>query len=163
DHGADPNAKDRNQGETPLMFAAGYGRADAVKALVARGADLNATSLVPTRLQPARGANPQQNGQQNGQQDQQQNAQRGQRGQRGGQQGQQAADNTQSAQNPQAVQNAQNANRGRAAGGRGGSTVLALGGLNALQFAARDGYRTTVETLVQAGADVNELTASDKM
>jgi len=135
DHGADPNLKDVNQGQTALMFAAGYGRTDAIKVLAARGADLNALSLVPTRLQAARGNRGDGNQQANQQQNQQQNQQ--------GQQGQ------------------QNANRRAARGG--GNTALALGGLNALQFAAREGHRATVEALVQAGADVNQLTASDKM
>jgi len=133
DHGADPNLKDVNQGQTALMFAAGFGRTDAVKVLAARGADLSALSLVPTRLQAARGNRGDGNQQANQQQANQQQNQQGQ----------------------------QNANR--RAGRGGGATPLALGGLNALQFAARDGHRATVEALVQAGADVNQLTASDKM
>lgn len=40
---------------------------------------------------------------------------------------------------------------------------LALGGMTALQFAARDGQMSAVQTLVAAGADVNLPTASDEM
>jgi uncharacterized protein len=57
--------------------------------------------------------------------------------------------------------NAQAAQAGRR-GGRG-NAPLALGGLTALQFAARDGHRATVEALVESGADVNVVAASDKM
>jgi ankyrin repeat protein len=51
----------------------------------------------------------------------------------------------------------QNARGGRGAG------VLALGGMTALQFAARDGQMAAVQVLLSSGADVNLLTASDKM
>ena len=40
------NAKDTAKGETPLMFAAAFNRADAVKLLLARGADHKATTKV---------------------------------------------------------------------------------------------------------------------
>ena len=46
DRGADVNAADRTHGQTPLMFAAAQGRADAVKALLARRADPNAATQV---------------------------------------------------------------------------------------------------------------------
>jgi len=69
--------------------------------------------------------------------------------------------NQQNQQQNQQQQTAQAANR---RGGRGGgATALALGGMTALQFAAREGFRPAVEAMVEAGADVNVVTASDKM
>ena len=41
--------------------------------------------------------------------------------------------------------------------------ALALGGMTALQFAAREGQMATVRALVEAGADINRVTASDQM
>ena len=46
ENGSDINAKDTAKGETPLMFAAAFNRADAVKLLLARGADHKATTKV---------------------------------------------------------------------------------------------------------------------
>ena len=46
ENGADINAKDSAKGETALMFAAGFNRAEAVKLLLARGADHKATTTV---------------------------------------------------------------------------------------------------------------------
>jgi hypothetical protein len=44
--GADPNAVETTWGQTPLIFAASYGRVDVIEALVAAGADIAATSTV---------------------------------------------------------------------------------------------------------------------
>src|SRR5688572_22284515 len=46
ENGSDINARDAAKGETPLMFAAGFNRLDAVKLLLARGADHKATTKV---------------------------------------------------------------------------------------------------------------------
>ncbi len=46
DAGADVNAREPQWGQTPLMFAAGSGRTEAVKLLLARGADARATGKV---------------------------------------------------------------------------------------------------------------------
>ena len=44
--GADVNAREKAMGQTPLMFAAAFNRVDVVKLLLARGADVKATSKV---------------------------------------------------------------------------------------------------------------------
>lgn len=44
--GADPNAVETTWGQTPLIFAASYGRVEAIHSLIAAGADLAATSEV---------------------------------------------------------------------------------------------------------------------
>jgi ankyrin repeat protein len=46
EHGADPDAIESTWGQTPLMFAASYGRTGAVRALVSHGADVSVTSKV---------------------------------------------------------------------------------------------------------------------
>jgi ankyrin repeat protein len=46
ENGSDINAKDKAKGETALMFAAAFNRPDAVKLLLARGADHKATTKV---------------------------------------------------------------------------------------------------------------------
>ena len=60
---------------------------------------------------------------------------------------------------------------GAAAGGRGGrggastanrASLSAMGGNTALLYAARDGHLESVKGLVEAGADVNEVSAGDK-
>lgn len=61
---------------------------------------------------------------------------------------------------PIRAQNAENQPARR--GGRAAS-ALALGGMTPLQFAAREGHMSAVQSLIEAGADVNLLTASDKM
>src|SRR5207302_3882303 len=46
DHGADPNARDVNHGQTAVMFAAALNRGPAVKLLADRGAAMKITSKV---------------------------------------------------------------------------------------------------------------------
>src|SRR5262249_46627374 len=46
DHGADVNAREKEYGETPLMFAAANDRVLAIRTLVGRGAHLGAWSKV---------------------------------------------------------------------------------------------------------------------
>lgn len=150
-------------GTTALMLAAASGNADAVRVLLTHGANPNAkdihqgqTALMfaaalnrteAVRVLAANGADlnavslvptPLRPG---GGRPPEQNAQ------------QNADDNARNARN--AAQN--NRRGGRAA------RPLALGGLTALQFAAREGHTETVKALVEAGADVNLVSASDKM
>src|SRR5207247_9079961 len=46
DHGADVNVRDGTHGRTPLMFAAADNRLEAMKTLIAKGADLKQTTKV---------------------------------------------------------------------------------------------------------------------
>jgi ankyrin repeat protein len=46
DHGANPNAREHVRDQTALMFAANLDRADVIRLLAARGADVNASSRV---------------------------------------------------------------------------------------------------------------------
>jgi ankyrin repeat protein len=56
------------------------------------------------------------------------------------------------------------AGRGGGRGGRGGGNDLygLKGGLTALQFAAREGHADAVMALLDAGADINQVSAGDK-
>jgi ankyrin repeat protein len=131
--GVPVNAKDLYQGQTALMFAAALNRADVIKVLLERGAEINAVSLVPDPVKKNPPARA--------------NAQRSAQTQ--------PAQPTQEGEAPPPPQNAR--------GGARGGGVLALGGMTALQFAARDGQANAVRSLVEAGADINVPTASDRM
>jgi ankyrin repeat protein len=148
-------------GTTPLMVAAASGKTDAVKVLLNSGIDVNAKDIFQgqtalmfaaalnradvIKLLVDRGADV------NAvslvpdpvKRNPPARAQNGQRGQAPRQEGDPPPQNA-------------------ARGGRGGG-VLALGGMTALQFAARDGQMAAVQVLVAARADINRLTASDKM
>jgi ankyrin repeat protein len=52
-HGANPNARERTRGQTPLMWAASENNAAAVRALLEVGADVNARSNGPAALPAA--------------------------------------------------------------------------------------------------------------
>jgi ankyrin repeat protein len=166
DDGADLNAKENAKGETPLMFAAAYGRSDVIRVLAAGGADLKATTKVVdlsafTKEEQERFAQFQQ-------------AAAGQAA--GGANGRGAG-----AGGPEAAQNAAAGAGGRQGGpggGRGGfagqtggvdrqylynELVGTQGGFAPLHFAARQGHVQAVNALLDAGADINQLTAGDKV
>jgi ankyrin repeat protein len=148
DGGANVNAKEPVRGLTPAMFAAASNRAAVIALLAASGADLKATSKVtdlaalskdPAALRDITFGNPSPPGEPPA----------------GGRNG----------PAPQAA-------GGR--GGRGGGTagvdrnyqlnelVAAQGGLTPLLLAAREGHSESVRALLDAGADVNQVSAGDK-
>jgi len=125
-------------GQTALMFAAAGGRAEAVKALLARGAKVNLTSRVvdlSTVEVPE----------------------------------EVLQDQARQEQRPQAAQAAPAPARQQPSGIAGvtrpykyNELIGKHGGLSALHFAARQGNEGTARALVEAGADVNALTAGDR-
>ena len=148
DGGANVNAKEPVRGLTPAMFAAASNRAAVIALLAANGADLKATSKVtdlaalskdPAALRDITFGNPAPPGEPPA----------------GGRNGP-----------------APQAQGGR--GGRGGGTagvdrnyqlnelVSAQGGLTPLLLAAREGHIDSVRALLDAGADVNQVSAGDK-
>ncbi len=161
--GADVNARERFFGETALMFAAAYGRTEVVKLLAARGADLGAaTKVVDVSKLTLEGED-------GGQQQQQQQAQAAGGGQSAGsQRGAEAG-------RPAGQTGA--ASGGRASAGerprrpqvpgldrqyRYNELVGKTGGFAPIHFAARQGHLDAVQALVEAGADVNQLTGGDR-
>ena len=141
DHKADVNAKETLRGTTALMWAAEQGHSDAVKALVARGADLGAATEWDTRNSRLNIAPTVQ--------------QRAQSAQGAGGLGGFARART----------------RRAAAGGAAspddfddfaalfrGPQIKDGGGLTPLVYAAREGCLECARALVEAGADVNQVT-----
>ena len=141
DHKADVNTKESLRGTTALMWAAEQGHSDAVKALVARGADLGAATEWDTRNSRLNIAPTVQ--------------QRAQSAQGAGGLGGFARARTRRA-----------AARGAAshddfddfAAFFRGPQIKDGGGLTPLVYAAREGCLECARALVEAGADVNQVT-----
>jgi ankyrin repeat protein len=156
DNGADVNAKDGVRSQTPLMYAAAANRAPVIELLASKGADLTATSkvtdlsglsregmgfggnpLVPGAAAPgqAAGAPPPP-------------------GPPGGPQplpGPPGAAGARRGPQPGIDRNYQL-----------NELIGAHGGLTPLLYAVRQGYAESVDALVKAGADVNQISAGDK-
>jgi len=132
ENGADINAKDGAKGETPLMFAAAFNRADAVKLLLARGADAKATTKVVDLFALTA---PEEEAMAQG---------------AGGN-----APARPAANRPVDV-------AGATRGYRYNELISSQGGLTALMFATRQGFVDTAKTLIDGGADINQLSAGDQ-
>ena len=149
DHGAEVNAKEKLRGTTALMWAAAQSHPAAIQVLIERGADIAARSnavskgrtayLAPTAVDRRRSAGTE--------------AITGGTEQFAGQ-GQRAGRGPRSAAAAAAVAvDAQDQSGAAAADPR-----LDGGGLTPLVFAARQGDLESVKVLVEAGADVNQVT-----
>jgi ankyrin repeat protein len=134
--GADINARDKPNDETALMFAAAYDRIDVVRLLVSRGANLGLTAKVIDR-----GTGPPAPGDLALQQ-----------ASRGGGRSQNAAAGARPANDVPGVTRPYSYNE----------LIGKVGGLTALHFAARQGSAGSVRALVEAGADVNQVSPADK-
>ena len=132
ENGSEINAKDTAKGETALMFAAAFNRADAVRLLLARGADHRATTKIVDLFALTA---PEEEAMQ--------------RGTGGNSTRPQAA--------PARVDIA-----GATRGYRYNELISSQGGMTALQFAARQGFTDVVTALIDGGADINQLNAGDK-
>jgi ankyrin repeat protein len=156
DRGAAVNVREPQWGQTPLMFAAASGRATVVKLLLARGADAKATGKVVDISARNR-------------EDAAESRQRNARV---------AAIQKELAAKKAASQavslSAPSAPRAATGGNRGADSqeepeplgyadlVGAHGGLTALLLAAREGLDETAFALLDAGADINQVSASDR-
>jgi ankyrin repeat protein len=180
DHGADINATESLRGHTALIFAAASNRAAVIELLTSRGADVTAAtkvidlgSLTRERLQffgnppppPREGqaAAPAQGQQAATAPSPEPGQARPQQGAAAKESGQQAPAAPQPAASgrPAAPQR-----RSQIAGidrqYQLNELVSAQGGLTPLLFAARDGYMESVEALLEAGADVNQVSEGDQ-
>ncbi len=152
DQGADVNLREPQWGQTPLMFAAGSGRTEAVKVLLARGADARATGKVVDLSARNR---------EDGAESRKRNA------------GVAAIQRQLAASKAAVAVGAPVPAAGRARGDLQESgnepeplgyadLVGAHGGLTALLLAAREGFENTALALVDGGADINQMSASDR-
>jgi len=167
--GADANAKESSMQQTPLMFAAAANRVEAMNALLKHGADVKvATKVVDLfefsreieaesrRFQQQGGPGPSQ--------------QPGTPGQSAGQSGQQVEEQRPAAPAPAAAQGQPSAAPAAARAQPRRPQVPGVdrqylynelvghtGGLAPIHFAARQGHLESVKTLLDAGADINQL------
>src|SRR2546425_5407632 len=153
DNGADVNVREPQWGQTPLMFAAASGRTEVVKVLLARGGDVRATAKVVDISARNR-------------EDSAESRERNAR--------------VAAIQKQLAAARAAAAPAGspgaRPARGRGGNAdsggepeplgyadlVGSQGGLTALLLAVREGLQETAFALLDGGADINQVSASDR-
>jgi uncharacterized protein len=164
EHGADVNAKESVRGLTPVMFAAASDRTAIVELLAGRGADLSATTKTIDLNAIGRGsaafagilfgnpAPPPPSGGEGGP------SGRGGRQGRGGPevpavpQAQQQGRFNPQAQGKAGIERQYQLNE----------LVFSQGGMTPLLLAARQGYIETATALLDAGADVNQVSAGDK-
>jgi len=154
DHGAAINAKETVHGQTALMFAAALNRDAVVRLLMARGADANVATAI-RKLEKVRF-------------DQDGNIVEDRPAAKG------AATNAAEEANPQAdldalahslgfksseYRLAKPRSRAGDVAARGPRKIGAdfMGGMTALLYAAREGHQRAAHALVEAGADVNEV------
>jgi ankyrin repeat protein len=174
DQGAGINVKDATHGRTPLIFAASKDRVDAMKLLVARGADVQATTTVIDYVERSKTDSADRSAATAAARGSGGGAGAG-GGRAGGGRGGGAGANAAAAaaananydpNDPDlAAQAAASGRGGRGAGGgRGPSDIEIIGkqgGLTALHYAARDGYSDAVAMLLDAKTDVNTRSAGD--
>ncbi len=182
DRGAKINVRESAWGQTPLMWAAAYNRVNAIDVLIKRGAELDAVSKVedvPARERADRSLQQARNRRVAALRGADQPARQG--GAAPGQQRGGGASRVGAAQGEApgagrgaAVAGAAAEPGGRAGGGRGagadttGTRALSYadlvgnkGGLTALLFAAREGNLESAVALLDAGADLNQVSTGD--
>jgi uncharacterized protein len=182
EHGGDPNATETARGQTALMFATNYNRVDAMKVLIEKGADLGVATKV---VDLAALTSPDEEAFRQFQQQQQQQAAPGGPPSAGAPArpdvpaaapGAPQGGGQQAAAGPGGPQGGPGGSRGAGAaqGNRGpdvpgvtrqfrfNELVSTHGGLTPLLFATRQGHLEAVKTLLDAGADINQVNPGDK-
>jgi ankyrin repeat protein len=143
ERGANVNAKENARGETALTFAAAYGRADVIRVLTAHGAETMVTTKVVDLATFAK------------EEQERFAAERGGNGGRGGRGGAPEGQGRGAPQAPQIPGVTRQYNYTELVG--------YWGGLSPLHLAARQGQIESVKALLDAGADVNQRSAGDKV
>jgi len=162
DHGAEVDARESQWGQTPLMFAAASDRVEVVKLLVESGADLTITAKVvniPEREAEDRADRARQNSLlaalQSGQQQAEAPSRESQTAQR------QTTSPGEQPGAPTSTPQARYLSNEEIDPLSYADLVGTHGGLTALLLAAREGHISTIRTLLEKGADINELGAGD--
>lgn len=155
DRGADVNVREPQWGQTPLMFAAGAGRTEVVKVLLARGADARAAGKVVDLSARNR---------QDGAESRERNARVA------------AIQKELAAARAKTASSVSSGSPPAMRGGRRGGDldsggepeplgyadlVGTHGGLTALLLATREGFEEAAFALIDGGADINQVSASD--
>jgi ankyrin repeat protein len=174
-HGADVNAKDGTHGRTPLVFAASQNRLDAMRVLIAKGADIRQATNVIDYMQRA--------SQDNAARQTRDRAVTATTGRAsGGNDGGGLFNDPPAGGRQTAAAGRRGARAGAPGGGRGGgrgagaapsgaNAIRALssneqigrqGGFTALHYAAREGFSDATMLLLDAGMDVNAPSAGDR-
>lgn len=160
EYGAAPSAVDPQRGQTALMFAAGENRADVIKLLIAHGADVKAATAVVKLERPKvdEDGNPLSDANQGGG-----GGARGGRG-RGNGRGAQAKQGQviDGKDGKEVTAEGRSGRRGGQGGSARGASATAMGGMTALLVAARDGHLEATRALVEGGANVNQVSESEK-
>ncbi len=143
--GADVDAAEDVRGQTPLVFAAAFDRPDAIRALLAHGANIDQASKFLEPLE-TRQRSPQQNTRNRA----------GQSGSRGGRGSQPSQAQAQQAENVEPDPPLAPVKEPEFLTTKGGNPK---GELTPLMYAARDGKAAAVRTLVEAGADLDAVSA----
>jgi len=175
DHGAEVNAKEDAHGQTALMFAAALDRADVVKMLIERGADPNVATKVTTleafrfdgegNLLPPSKAKPK------GPATQEKTAPEKTATQRPAAKTEKPEEaKAAAADKPAEAKSSITATASLSVTKENGKGVAprslgahVMGGMTALLYAARDGQMDAVHALVEGGANLNEVSGSEKM
>ncbi len=139
EHGADVDAREERAGQTPLIFAAAQNRVEAIRALLAGGADPSLTTTVVDMVELEESLR-------GGEQDrvrQQINAQLAARAAQ--EQKEEGEEEEKPAEAPKPLSM--------------GQQVGHMGGMTALLHAARQGHAEAVEALLDAGAEIDQVSA----
>ena len=139
EHGADVDAREQRAGQTPLIFAAAQNRVEAIRALIAGGADPSLATTVVDMVELEESLR-------GGEQDrvrQQINAQLAARAAQ--EQKEEGEEEEKPAEAPKPLSM--------------GQQVAHMGGMTALLHAARQGHAGAVEALLDAGSDIDQVSA----
>ncbi|MEW6322660.1 MAG: ankyrin repeat domain-containing protein [Acidobacteriota bacterium] len=149
ENGATVDAREHARQETPLMFAAAYNRVEAMQALIKAGADVKAQTKV---VDLAALTSPEEEFFRQQLQQQQQGGQAGQGGPAAAPGGGQGGGRNPFGQGKPGIDRQFRFNE----------LVAYQGGLSPLLFAARQGHIDAARVLLDAGADVNQVSGGDQ-
>ncbi|MGH7467310.1 MAG: ankyrin repeat domain-containing protein [Longimicrobiales bacterium] len=164
ERGSDPNVRETGWGQTPLIFAAAYNRVEVVKVLLKRGAHVAITTTVldlPARDAVDRTAGQRRNQTLNAFRKQSSDSQTWRPSSAQVQAAVSAAQQVQKAGATAEVAEADpDPSGGEEVAGYSG-LVGSQGGLTALLHAVREGHKEATALLLNAGADINQVSAGD--